>query len=124
MSSNESKLNETEDKSSQFSYRFCDDMSSVLLSFVSFEDKILFECVSHQFQRLLFNKQYVLEVKTRVIKTQNKLNQFLIKNEAKGSVVKQIDLIAFERVLKKFKFINKIIIKSYFCIECENSVKV
>ena len=36
--------------------RFGDDLCELLLSYLSFEDKIRFECVSHQFQRLIFNK--------------------------------------------------------------------
>ena len=53
--------NELSLRRDSFSDRFCDDLSEVLLSFVSFEDKIQFECVSHQRQRLVFNKQYVLQ---------------------------------------------------------------
>ena len=37
--------------------RFGDDLCELLLSYQRFEDKILFECVSHQRQRLIFNKQ-------------------------------------------------------------------
>ena len=45
---NNKSYNELSLRRDSFSDRFCDDLSSVLLSFVSFEDKILFECVSHQ----------------------------------------------------------------------------
>ena len=41
----------------------------------------------------------------------------------KESVFKEIDLIAFKSVLKKCKFINKIVINSED-FECENSVIV
>ena len=103
---------------------FKDINEKVLLSFVSFEDKIRFECVSHQFQRLLFNKQYVLQVfHMRRVKTQNCLNQLLVKKQVNESVVKEIDLKAFESVLKKCKFINKIVINIH-CIESENREKV
>ena len=101
--------------------RFCDDLCSVIVSYLSFEDKILFECVSHQFQRLLFNKQYVLEV--IYWKTKNSLNQFLNQKKGKRSVVKKIDLKAFESVLKKCKFINKIVF-NINGIKSENREKV
>jgi hypothetical protein len=37
--------------------RFGDDLCEVLLSFLPISDKIKFECVSKQWQTLIFNKQ-------------------------------------------------------------------
>jgi hypothetical protein len=37
-------------KRDSFSGRICDDLCEVLLSYLSFEDKIRFECISKQFQ--------------------------------------------------------------------------
>ena len=45
-----------------FRDRICDDLCSVLLSYLSFEDKIRFECVSQQFQRLFIHHFYGIEV--------------------------------------------------------------
>ena len=45
-----------------FDDRFCDDLSEVLLQFLSFEDKLRFECVSKQFQRTVFQRQYKLKI--------------------------------------------------------------
>ncbi len=66
-------------------------MCEVLLSYLSFEDKIRFECVSKQFQRLIFNKQHIIDIQ-----------YFLLVNES-------INIKVFESVLKKCKFINNII---------------
>jgi hypothetical protein len=88
------------------SHRICDDLCEILLSYLSFEDKIKFECVSKQWQRLVFNKQFILDI--NVFGNHNKqqfLDKLLIpKNDNK------FDLKAFESVLKKCKFINNIII--------------
>jgi len=60
-----------------FSARICDDLCEVLLSYLSFEDKIRFECVSKQWQKLIYNKQYILEVNETSDKSQNSLNSLL-----------------------------------------------
>jgi hypothetical protein len=60
-----------------FSARICDDLYEVLLSYLSFEDKIRFECVSKQWQKLIYNKQYILEVNETSDKSQNFLNALL-----------------------------------------------
>ncbi len=39
-----------------------DDLFEVFLKHLSFSDKICFECVSKQFQRLVFNKQFVVDI--------------------------------------------------------------
>ena len=44
-----------------FSDRVCDDLSEVLLKYLSLEDKLKLECVSKQFQRTIFQKQYYFE---------------------------------------------------------------
>src|SRR6267154_1569112 len=72
-----------------FSDRICDDLSEVLLSYLSFEDKIRFECVSQQFARTVYQKQYEL----------------IIDN---NSIIKNIDSKSFELLLKKCEFIRSI----------------
>ena len=42
--------------------RFGDDLCEVLLSYLSFEDKIRLQCVDKQWNRLVFNKQTALIV--------------------------------------------------------------
>ena len=41
-----------------FSDRVCDDLSEVILKYLSFEDKLRLECVSKQFQRSVLNSKY------------------------------------------------------------------
>ena len=73
--------NELSLRRDSFSDRFCDDLCSVVVSYLSFEDKIRFECVSHQFQRLLFNKHYVLKVINQKNKIQNNLLKLFIEKK-------------------------------------------
>ncbi len=79
--------------------RICDDLCELLLSYLSFEDKIKFECVSKQWQKLIFNKQFILDINVfGSYKKQQFLDKLLIpKNDNK------FDLKAFESVLKKCK---------------------
>jgi hypothetical protein len=87
--------------------RICDDLCEILFTYLSFEDKIKFECVSKQWQTLIFNKQFILDINVFINhKKQQFLDKLLIpKNDNK------FDLKAFESVLKKCKFINNIIIR-------------
>src|SRR5437868_1725477 len=48
-----------------FSDRVCDDLSEVILQYLSLEDKLRLECVSKQFQRTVFRRHYEFSV-TRV----------------------------------------------------------
>ena len=45
-----------------FKDRVCDDLCEVLLQFLPIEDKLKFECISKQFQRNVFQRQYHLNV--------------------------------------------------------------
>ena len=42
--------------------RFGDDLTELILSFLWFEDKIRLECVSKQWKRCVFQKQFVIEL--------------------------------------------------------------
>ena len=41
---------------------FGDDLTELILSFMSFEDKIRLECVAKQWRRLVFKKQFVIGI--------------------------------------------------------------
>jgi hypothetical protein len=97
--------NESSLKRDSFSDRICDDLCEVLLSYLSFEDKIRFECVSKQFQSCVNNKQNCLEI-VNYTQTKHKPNN-LFKKMAKN---KCFNYKAFESILKKCKFINNVII--------------
>ena len=59
-----------------FDERVCDDLSEVLLQFLPIEDKFRFECVSKQFQRTVFQKQYDLDM-YRIMKGKGDLHLYL-----------------------------------------------
>ena len=42
--------------------RFGDDLTELILSFLWFEDKIRLECVSKQWKRCVFQRQFVIEI--------------------------------------------------------------
>ena len=42
--------------------RFGDDLTEEVLSHLWFSDKVMFECLSKQWQRLVFNKQFELDL--------------------------------------------------------------
>ena len=48
-----------------FSDRFCDDLCEDILQYLSLEDKHRLECVSKQFQRTVFKRQYELFINMR-----------------------------------------------------------
>ena len=47
-----------------FDDRFCDDLCEDVLQYLSLEDKLRLECVSKQFQRTVFQRQYELNINT------------------------------------------------------------
>ena len=66
-SQNSVSINEFESKvdnykRDSFKDRFCDDLCEDILQFMPIEDKFRYECVSKQFQRTVFVKQYSLNV--------------------------------------------------------------
>ena len=58
--------------------RFGDDMLELILSYLSVEDKFRFECVSKQWKRCVFEKQFEFDIS--LMKKQNSLNKLFTKN--------------------------------------------
>ena len=88
--------------------RFGDDLSELILSFLPITDKLRFESVSKQFQRLIFNKQHVLDIHVfGIIEPQfgSHLVKCILLSDEK-TFHKTINKKAFECVLKKFKYIK------------------
>jgi hypothetical protein len=108
---NNNNNNKIDLKRDSFSDRICDDLCQVLLSYLSFDDKIRFECVSKQFERCVFVKQDTIVVEEYPSDKKNTLNNLF------NLMRRNEDFKAFESVLKKCQFINKVIIDS-------NSVQV
>ena len=87
--------------------RFGDDLTEEILQYLTFEDKVRLECVSKQWRRLVFNKQFVIERHSidRINESKDSLNQ-LYREINENSY--KIRLQALESVLKKCHYIKKI----------------
>ena len=85
--------------------RFGDDLTEEILQYLTFEDKIRLECVSKQWQRCVFNKQYVLELFVQRISSS-------VKTQEKNVIESRILTIkeTFELLLKKCPNIKNVII--------------
>ena len=53
--------------------RFGDDLTEKVLSHLRFSDKVMFECLSKQWQRLVFNKEMELDISKNYIERKNSL---------------------------------------------------
>ena len=62
---NEYKNEAKKQKRKSFSDCFCDDLCEEILQYLYLEDKLKLECVSKQFQRTVFQRQYRLEINLR-----------------------------------------------------------
>ena len=71
--------------------RFGDDLTELILSYLWFEDKIRYECVSKQWQRCVFQKQFIFEIDFCLDKSPNSLNKlcFHFDKEVIVSVLKK-----------------------------------
>ena len=71
-----------------FEDRFCDDLSEVILQFLPLKDKFRFECVSKQFQRTVFQKEYHLDLSQILFQMRNlSINQ---KKEVLETLLKKL----------------------------------
>ena len=92
--------------------RLGDDLTELILQYLTFEDKVRLECVSKQWRRLVFNKQFGIEILDTKSEHMNNFRQPLTSNieERLNSLNKlltmlyngrQLDVESFESVLKK-----------------------
>ena len=56
--------------------RFGDDLTELIVSYLWFEDKVRLECVSKQWRRLVFNKQFELNITAKNMKSRHNSGQF------------------------------------------------
>jgi hypothetical protein len=77
--------NENELKRDSFSVRICNDLCRLLLSYLSFVDKIRFECASKQFQNCVNFKQNIIEMKVLLESkpSKNALNALIVRDKNK-----------------------------------------
>jgi hypothetical protein len=82
--------------------RFGDDLCEVLISYLSISDKIRLECVSKQWKNLIFNKQNIIFVNYNVDPNKS--------IKVPTNITSDVKL--FEKILQKFRFIEKIFIQT------------
>ena len=90
--------------------RFGDDLIELILSYLSFEDKIRLECLSKQCRSLIFNKQFVLEVH-KMKRSHNTLNK-LVSKKTKHKIPK-INKTNLTSVLKKCPNLRELLINVF-----------
>ena len=83
--------------------RFGDDLTELILQYLTFEDKIRLECVSKQWRRLIYNKQFVIVIDFKRYETQNPLNRLLVDEKQSTEEI-------LESLLKKCPNIENVII--------------
>ena len=98
--------------------RFGDDLTELILSYLTFEDKVRLECTAKQWRRLVYNKQYILCIEENGV---NSLPQLIKDFDHKWLTERRepiemmtIDLRALESVLKKCHNIKQLFIKPVF----------
>ena len=92
--------------------RFGDDLTELIVSYLWFEDKVRLECVSKQWRRLVFNKQFELEIFQNNVGT-----NYSLRLHRKVDRRLTINRTAFESVLKKCPNIERVYID--FKVESE-----
>ena len=86
--------------------RFGDDLTELILQYLTFEDKVRLECVSKQWRRLVFNKQFVIGI-TRESVTRHSLRSLYRQTESSEP---SLDRQVIESVLNKSPNITTICI--------------
>ena len=84
--------------------RFSDELTEQILQYLTFEDKVRLECVSKQWRRLVFNKQFVFELNTGNEESENSMNKFHRVINDKYCVRRQ----SLKSVLKKCPNLTKV----------------
>ena len=96
MEKSKEDMNEVMDRKTSFD-RFGDDLSQLIVSYLTIEDKFRFQCLNRQWLRMVFEEEYVLRVER---------NNKTMVNEFRGdySVKPQV----FEKCLLKLKNLTEI----------------
>jgi hypothetical protein len=101
--------------------RFDDHLVEFILQYLPLSDKVMFESVSNQWKKVIYNKQTEFELNRSETEDMNTLNKLLkpvvIKDWATGYAdvagFKAIDKHSLESILKKFIYIKNIAIDCY-----------
>ena len=97
-----------------------DDLTELILQYLTFEDKVRLECVSKQWRRLVFNKQFVIELNRNVhnVNPNKKTITFMDKLFGRVETKRQFNVKDLKILLNKCPNIMKVNIK----IEVEREV--
>jgi hypothetical protein len=88
--------------------RFGDDLSELLLSYLSVSDKVRYECVSKQWSRLIFNKLQNIIITNKQYVIQHISSQSYDSIKISHKIWSEKNKSIIECLAKKFKFINKL----------------
>ena len=103
-------------KRQSFSERFCDDLCEEILQYLSLEDKLRLQCVSKQFQRTVFQRQYELFI--NIVSDEAKYYwkyKYCINSRDNYFYFKDQSLDSFKALLKKCPNITSIeLTKGFF----------
>src|ERR1700712_496496 len=89
-------LKYVEEKRQSFSERVCDDLSEVILQYLSLEDKLKLQFVSKQFQRTVFQRHEELIINCRDVRLMRERSFKLIEFFAKNCINVTSVIIRFE----------------------------
>ncbi len=105
-------INKISLKRDSFNDRICDNLCEVLLKYLSFEEKIKFECVSKQFRNSILKNQNLIEID--LWSDQRLYFSDILSPIEKCFVINgfQLNRQSIDVLLKKLKSINNIVIKS------------
>ena len=85
--------------------RLGDDLTELILQYLTFEDKVRLECVSKQWRRLIYNKQFYFEILFHSKQTKDSLIKLY---PISKTGLTAINRIALESVLNKCQYIQTI----------------
>ena len=100
-----------------FNDRFCDDLCPEILQYLSLEDKLRLQCVSKQFERTVFKRQYELYIKlVRADKSDlSNKDSIIIKVIYGSNYIEGQRLDLFKALLKKCPNITSIEVDGFEC---------
>ena len=87
--------------------RFGDNLTELILQYLTFEDKVRLECVSKQCRRLVFNKQFEIDLNNS-FEGKNSLKRLRSSHGFRDDDQKLIDRQLLESLLKKCPNISRV----------------
>lgn len=104
-------------KRDQYNSRICDDLSEILLQYLSLQDKARLQCVCRQFQRTIFRKHQILFIDDHLITALLALRS---ENEIRSG---KLDLNPLAKLLSKRVVMKKKINETYYIEDNEQLIR-